>query len=301
MGRGREERTMTPLAHRIVKELTLPKAKRTFVDHGGILPHMTGAHCFDLSECVDLAIDLLFHRDGVGYLKDKALTILGSIQETTTFLPAELTWIEWLRPGTGTREGALMFDSDDRIKFISVKIIDGIPVSFPTAIALTKIVVEADGLQSFEYQIYDPGDLVDISPDQRDAMSSYYSLVGMMLHVFLSFINTPKIIGRRQHMPHRGLERKLIALQPIVGKFPLRAWTEIKLEVAVPKDLSEEAAREAHLTGRKALHFCRAHLRHWHGALVFVRPHWRGDAALGIKRSRYTVVPPTTGGGVAHA
>ena len=105
----------------------------------------------------------------------------------------------------------------------------------------------------------------------------------------LAIINSPKIIGRRQHMPHRGLERALIAKQKAIGKFPLHAWTEIQLKVTPPKDMSSDAPAEDHLTGQKALHFCRAHLRVRMGRLEVVRAHWRGDAALGIKRSRYKV------------
>lgn len=88
-------------------------------------------------------------------------------------------------------------------------------------------------------------------------------------------------------MPHRGLERALIANQKLVGKFPLHAWTEIKLHVTPPKEA--EGEHEAHLTGERALHFCRAHLRIRLGRLEVVKAHWRGNPAIGIKQSRYTV------------
>ncbi|MBB1247438.1 hypothetical protein [Rhizobium sp. G21] len=107
----------------------------------------------------------------------------------------------------------------------------------------------------------------------------------------LALINTPKIIGRRQHMPHRGLERELLKRRGVMGHFPLQAWTEIKLEVGKTEDVSGAPSVEAHLTGERALHFCRAHLRVRMGKVEFVRGHWRGDASLGIKRSRYKVTP----------
>jgi hypothetical protein len=292
---------MTPLAHRIVKELTLPKAKRTFVDHGAILPRLTQAHCFEVSECIELALDLLFHRHGDGDLKDKSLHTIGSLQDVTSFLPAKLTWLEWYKPLTGTREGALLFEDNGRIKFVLTNELNGTLTSYLGAMSLPKIFVTCTGEYSFEYQNYDFADVFGIAAETKLSLTRYYAGTGLLIHVLLSFINTPKVFGRRQHMPHRGLERALLAQQKAIGKFPLHAWTEIKLEVAVPKDLSEEAEHEDHLTGRKALHFCRAHLRHMNGALVFVRPHWRGDASLGIKRSRYNVVPPSTGGGSAHA
>lgn len=111
----------------------------------------------------------------------------------------------------------------------------------------------------------------------------------LFLWTLLAFINTPKIIGRRQHMPHRGLEKRLTAALKPVGKFPLHAWTEILLQIASPKDVSAEPSIEAHLTGERALHFCRANIRVRLGQLEIVRAHWRGDASLGIKQSRYKV------------
>jgi hypothetical protein len=41
----------------------------------------------------------------------------------------------------------------------------------------------------------------------------------------------------------------------------------------------------------RALHFVRAHLRLRLGRVELVRPHWRGDAQLGIKRPAYLVAP----------
>ncbi|KTQ96970.1 hypothetical protein NS365_23330, partial [Aureimonas ureilytica] len=75
----------------------------------------------------------------------------------------------------------------------------------------------------------------------------------------------------------------------VQGRFPLNAWTELQLRVASPRDLSRDASVEAHLTGQRPLHFCRAHLRVRLGRLEVVRSHWRGDASLGIKQTRYRV------------
>ena len=103
-------------------------------------------------------------------------------------------------------------------------------------------------------------------------------------------INSPHIIGRRQHMPHAGLERQLTR-GLAGGKFPLHAWTEIKLQVAKPVEIDDGEPHEAHLTGRRALHFVRKHIRIRLGQLEYVSAHWRGDPSIGIKRSRYTVKP----------
>jgi hypothetical protein len=73
----------------------------------------------------------------------------------------------------------------------------------------------------------------------------------------------------------------------LVGKFPLHAWTEIKLDVALPRDASNRQSVEAHYTGTVAYHWCRAHLRIRLGKLEIVKAHERGNPALGFKRSRY--------------
>ena len=108
------------------------------------------------------------------------------------------------------------------------------------------------------------------------------------LYGLLAIINTPRVIMRRQHMPHAGLQRALIASRRITGKYPLLAWQELQLKVQ-PPDI-DESDHEAHLTGARALHFCRAHLRIRLGRLELVSAHWRGDPALGIKQTRYRVV-----------
>lgn len=130
------------------------------------------------------------------------------------------------------------------------------------------------------------------SPTETEALRIGYI---PLMYAALSVINTPRVIGRRQHMPHAGLQRKLAQARGMVGKFPLHAWTEIKLEVSPPR-LDRSATgdpHEARLTGAKALHFCRCHLRVRLGQLELVSAHWRGDPALGMKQSRYKLLPPT--------
>lgn len=116
-----------------------------------------------------------------------------------------------------------------------------------------------------------------------------------LISKFLCFINSPRTIGRKLHMPHAGLQKEIARKKGLVGKFPLKAWTEIKLEVTAPKDESQNRPRDTILTGDRALHFVRAHLRIRNGMLIYVSPHWRGNPAMGIKRTRYSVHPPKNG------
>jgi hypothetical protein len=98
----------------------------------------------------------------------------------------------------------------------------------------------------------------------------------------LELINTPGLIGLRQHDPHRGMAKRYAT----IGSYPLRGWSEVTL-----KHQTKVAGPAEQLSGttyHKCLHFVRSHLRHYRNGNVSVIPaHWRGDPALGIKRTRY--------------
>lgn len=111
-------------------------------------------------------------------------------------------------------------------------------------------------------------------------------------YAHLSLINSPRIIGQRGHYPHGRAEREVLKKIKQQGKFPLRAWTEILLQVTPnPEDRSEDAPKEMHLTGERCLHYCRTYLRVRYGELEYVEGHWRGNPVLGVARSRYRVEP----------
>lgn len=243
---------MTPLALRIVKELTLPVKRRTFDDRAGLMKRMDDVHCFECTEVHDLALELW------------GAFVRGGADGDRVFLPAPKTWIEIKTP-IGRRMGFLLEERRGGS--------------------------EATVRCSFEQGSVDEIGWIGLrdrawTPAQMSLEKSTADVTGL-LYALLAIINTPRIIGRRQHMPHRGLERRLTRAMGVQGKFPLNAWTEIKLQVSPPKDMSGDASTEAHLTGQKALHFCRSHIRIRLGRLEVVRSHWRGDASLGIKRSRY--------------
>lgn len=241
---------MTPLAQQIIKQLALPLKKRTFRDGAGLLKSMDDIHCFECTDVLELAKEMGAHA------------LAGNLDERMTFLPAEKTWIEFVEDGT--RVGILL---QERISGKSASIIA----------ANSNSSGKVDG---FLY-------LGDSSRPIRSVGGDM--MLEAVIIGLLAIINTPKVFGRRQHMPHRGLERALVNSRGLQGKFPLHAWTEILLRVTPPKDASSDPVAEAHYTGQKALHYCRAHLRVCLGKIVLVRGHWRGDGSLGIKRSRYVV------------
>lgn len=249
---------MTPLAHRVVRQLMDPQSRSAFAadDCAGLASRMDDIHCFEVSEVLPLACDLA-RRIGDG----------GGATEMM-FLPSPRTWIEFRDDGNnlvayhlsaapGYMEVALVFTYEGRVH----------------TQPLYPILIGAN-LEKW----------LDRHADQKTALLTLVQIAS-----FLTIINSPRCIGRVQHMPHRGLERQLLKARAMVGKFPLRAWTEIKLSVSDIGKRADGTEYEAHYTGEKCLHFCRAHLRIRNGRLERVSSHWRGNPALGIKRSRYAV------------
>lgn len=255
---------MTPMAQMIMRLSMDPRARSG-------APRMVkqfyngDIHCFEVTEVAELAGEL--------FSADKIMLAA----EQLCFLPAPKTWIEYrcaFDTPPARRVGYLIEEAQDQ-----------------TAI-VTYAMLCADGdircqEQSFRLPLINHPAVGCVCPELGSTIfdKQVISHHGFEVVAFLAMINTPKVIGRRQHMPHAGLQRAIARSHGMAGKFPLRAWTEIKLEVGLPR--SDGELHEARLSGHKALHFCRAHLRVRRGRVEFVTAHWRGDPALGIKRSRY--------------
>lgn len=96
-------------------------------------------------------------------------------------------------------------------------------------------------------------------------------------------------ISKYEKATHLPYPVQLDALAKALGIPPARDWTEIKLQINKPADIDDGQPHADRVTGQRALHFCRSHLRVKRGKLEYVRSHWRGDASLGIRRSTYKV------------
>lgn len=271
---------MTPLAAKIAKQLTIPKDRRSLVDTNDILPRITDFHCFDVSAVRPL-------------IKHLAQNILdtGNADARTSFLPAKHTWIEWGRDRHDRRAFALI---DEDFAWAGEPIIPGaIPFCLATGRSqeFQNRMAQYDETYKNEplLQCTGIGPLYLGTAAQWDIASREETL-GMHYEALasLALINTPRLIGRKQHMANRGLERKLARSMGAEGRFPLRGWTEI--ELSVTPNSPDGKIEETRYTGARCLHFCRAHLRVRLGRVEMVSAHWRGDASLGIKRSRYTLI-----------
>lgn len=269
---------MTPLAHMIVRELTLPIKRRSFEDLCQLLPRMRDIHCFEVSNVFDMAADLCVNNSMLGP---------AAMNSDLAFLPAPKTWIEWRRGEHGNeREGVLLEQTADGRAAWCTWAFKGAGL-FRSQAKHHRFAIGL-GDEVVAMKVADKAGVARWLSGETEAQARGWTA---LVYALLALINTPRVIGRRQHMPHAGLERRLLQMKGIVGKFPLHAWTEITLECKPPDDMSDMPGYEARLTGMKCLHFCRAHLRIRRGRVEFVSSHWRGNPALGMKQSRYRVMP----------
>lgn len=134
-----------------------------------------------------------------------------------------------------------------------------------------------------EMRVNDLGRAANRLSRTLDFLGAANRFIGMVV-LTLDLINTPGLIGLRQRDPHRGFARRLAALRG--GSYPLHSWSEVVLKHQTR--IAEPGERLSGTTYHKCLHFVRSHLRHYRdGKVVTIPAHWRGDPALGIKRTRY--------------
>lgn len=275
---------MTPLAHRIAKELTAPVRRRSFHSDTGqlrVLPNISRAHCFEVSAVLPLMGDLIDAAEKGG----------SPLRDEYIFLPANPTWIELSVGAEKGRVGFMLYQPScpggELMCPPAPKVIEWVFVGSDSfGVAESGAFVVEQGAHMLQY--------ADIDLPE-DCQPPGHKMLQDVAVAALAIINTPRLIGRCQHMPHRGLERSLRGVGAI-GRYPLHAWHEIILEARPTYYDHAGVEREAHLTGRRCLHFCRSHLRVRSGRLELVSAHWRGDPALGIRRARYQVIPPRIDG-----
>lgn len=265
---------MTPLAQALLNDLCLPVRKRTYRGPP-LTPLMTDIHCFEVSAIAELA-------------RDQLPRFVDSIQSVELRLPAEKVWLEFkVKKSRGVphdgRMAALLSQRDDQA---DVTLFTEQPNELMGSPSFVSLPLGLGG---------DWSAIVGASKGAGGhALPRGTAHALLLCAAFLTMINAPKSWGRTIHQPHAGLQRKLVRSLGVNGKFPLRAWTEIRL-LAGPQ-IANGRARDGHLSGTKALHFSRGHFAPRWGKMTWISPCWKGDASKGVKRSRYCVVPPRSGG-----
>ena len=110
----------------------------------------------------------------------------------------------------------------------------------------------------------------------------------------LSIINTPRILRSEESPPHRGLVRDLDRAGFSADKLPVHASTTIRLDLTPFGADGTTRLGEGRLTGPRALHWCRAHLRLQRGRIVLVKAHQRGSDEVGTREADYRLRPPVS-------
>lgn len=283
---------MTPLAHAIAVEMTKPVKDRLVHDPDSLAAKITDFHCFECSEIISLARELA---------QQDCVPAGGNL----AFLPADMTWLEfrdlsWLPGAPALVAGAALAlrqvgDHAEVYSCIRTK-----AALFAGNMHLIgRIPLKGAPDLGSSVEVYHSADLPAPSP-----------LAGLapVIYALLALINSPRVVGRVTRLPHAGLQRRLAAAKGIAGKFPLNATTEMRLHVGEAV-IEDDVERTAWLSGERALHYCRAHLRIVGGVVVHIGRkrivlggkgvqvvgHWRGNAANGMRRTRYKMLPPRPG------
>jgi hypothetical protein len=282
---------MPPLLQALLNDLCRPYKKREtrvskwVIDGIGYdnsipaLSDLLAAVPFETTEISTLAVAVATKLAG-----DMNVGLAQITKDDLAFLPAPQTWIEW-QSDVNDRLGCLITQDEHGACSALVRFFGLRPNKPVRALAVTKVLLK--GNPNFSQGAI----LRHLGVGAPDSYGEWVANFTFHTMGLLAFINTPRVIGRQQHLPHVGLQRKLAASKGLVGKWPLQAWHEIKLEVRPPKEAGD-ALHETHLTGERAQHFVRAHLRIRLGQLEFVSSHHRGNPALGIKQTKYRLVMP---------
>jgi hypothetical protein len=252
---------MTPLAHQIAKEVIgVAGAKLRGRAGAAVQRYLAEAVFFEVSCAWEAAHAI--HQEAEGLVE--ALSLRG-------YLPAPVTWLEWK---AGDHRLALVLVEDDRQtaerRDFAVYLVHG-----------GDKVCECLGAVLFS-----EGCAVASSDFPWGEKAAYEAMGWALSH--LNVLNTPSLIRPRRVAPHSGLARTLAQRGFMSGKFPLQGYTEVTLR---PGALIAGKGRNG-TSGDRCLHFVRRHERRVHGVWTVIEPHWRGDASLGIRLTRYSVTPP---------
>ncbi|MER9662306.1 hypothetical protein [Mesorhizobium sp. M0159] len=258
---------MTPLAQYLLNDWCQPIKNRTVSDPHGLMPVIREAKCFECSSLWPFYVELA----------ESDSTQADLLASGQVFAPAPVTFLDFVpeKPNKFRTGIIIVEESNSDMRIFACSKLKMVPVG---------LIKSSQTYSRGSAPAYFHEKSIDVS-DARDLIGIAFS--------FLTLINTPNIVGRVTHLPHSGLQKRLARQLGMTGKFPLHAWTEITLciDPSGYDVAAENKVVEAYLSGQKCLHFVRSFLRWRLNRFERVKAHWRGDASLGIKRSRYVVQP----------
>lgn len=317
---------MTPLAMKIARELTLPVKRRTFHDEEVLSLFSGDMHCFDVTAITKPISDAMDESnvwpDVAGMLDGLFLpspvTWLESCHRGNRLayaLTKEGPW--WLihmvidgRIPVGGRTAKFrpcsILTSPEMVEVVPLMgqenpltdLLDSKPKEAEASTTLGRPPLNWTGGKHesgrlAEVRTYEKTLLFQLAATDKQLEEANGNLeilraakTGIAFSVLaIDLINTPGLVGFRQHAPHVAFAKQFARLS--VGKHPLRSWSEVTVKTHTTHCNGDY---ESGSTFRKCLHFVRSHQRHYRTGRVSVIPaHWRGDPALGIKRTRYRV------------
>ena len=253
---------MPPLALMIYRELCKPVAQRRLPVDDGWRAAFDEAHYF----CVNGIKPLAHEMYEVGYENSSG------VAKRWGWLPFPTVWLEWV-------------DGKSRVAILIRASKQGDPFS---VLGQLWLVGNADGGFNVKRHDYvNCGCVLELPKGVDHSMWEAEKYLTAVIRSSFQYINKPQNVGLTVRQPHAGLARKLAKAHGMVGKFPLRAWTEVRLDGRT-RDHGGKVIEGGHSL-RRCQHWVRTHIRPSTGALIMA--HVRGDPSLGMKRSRYVCSP----------
>lgn len=242
---------------------------------------LDGITCFEITAALPLVRQL---AETLNTYEDNKL---GEFITANAFLPAPKTWIERRAdkiPDDLPRVAILLDPSPPGV-LPGAAGITFVSLFAAESMSIAGVLTQDDPrrvycVESANHEAY-PGD-IPLDQEQRAEIlrTARYAL---------AIINSPKVVSRQQHPPHKGLMREVRRHKNFGEAFQLLPWHEIKLQITKPRAIDDGVPHQDQITGQRALHFVRKFMRIRLGRLEYVSAHWRGDPALGIHQSDYRV------------
>ena len=281
------------MLHELLEQLANTRDHPEVRSHPGLsgvdLPYPEEAHGLGLSGAVDEVMEVM--RGAVRMrisasalalieplLKQPARLMVGA---RSLFCPAPVTWIE-TEEAPSRRLGILLTTFPET----------GLQVG--SAMMFTRHPIRGDLVSAdFDFDLRDPRrvwresvkGLWEEEKEERSGVTAWEKHIALehyakLTVAILSLLSSPRICEVRK-VDFEKVNRRRTKR----GKYPLLAYNEVTIR------LFNREPGHALATGTgspRPLHFVRAYLRLLStGTLVFVHPHWRGDAELGIRRPAY--------------
>lgn len=293
---------MTPLAKALAEAaVSNPKWWRSSGNEKVLSPFPNDVKCFEVTAVEELASELA----------DQAYE-RGNVAESLAFLPAPATWLEQRytrEDGASALQAYLLVDQGNNTASVVSTVgleVNGRTVFIPVPLGDLRLLDASDpdgwaidatlATQGVDVGVYASKLVSNLYPirsgvhfatEETDPVAKLEKAQARAWHLYsvLSLINSPRIVGRSDRKASSGLQKFLGRKSG--APFQLLPWHEIFLDITPPPEAEMESGTR--LTGPRALHFCRQHIRIKRGRLEMVRAHYRGNAEVGIAQTRYKI------------